>query len=177
VPSNSERSNQKAIKESFFNNSSFNRQIFIPVPVETDDVCSNYARLITEALPGKKWPTAISAAILGIGSDGHIASLFPEDEWENKESMTDFLIVKPASQPETRISLSFSALCRAQDVVFLVTGTSKKDILEEVIMNTKSKLPAAKLIRSRQTFFSVTADAVSPELSKFLAEKDFSVRD
>lgn len=172
VASNSERSNQKAVKEAIFNSSFSKKPVFVPAPVETNEVCNNYASLIAQVMPEGKWPATISAAILGIGPDGHIASLFPEDDWENKESPTDFIIVKPVSQPEARLSLTFSALCRAQNIIFLVSGAAKKDILEEVIINRNSRLPAAKLIRSRQTIISVTADAVSQKLADYLAEKN-----
>lgn len=165
----SDRSNQAAIRKSLLNGQQpGDRMQFIAAPVEAEDVCSEYARLLSAHVPSGRWPETISLAVLGIGPDGHIASLFPDTAWENADSSSGFIIVNSASQPETRISLSFSAIMQAREIVFLVTGKTKQAILDEVVLNPESTLPAAKLIRDRQVMFSVTEDAVSPKLFQYL---------
>lgn len=172
VATDSDRSNQTAIRKSLLKGQPDCSLQFIAAPIEADDVCSQYARLLSAHVPSGRWPETISLVVLGIGPDGHIASLFPDTAWENADSPSGFIIVNSASQPETRISLSFSAIMQAREIVFLVTGKTKQAILDEVVLNPESRLPAAKLIRDRQVMFSVTEDAVSPKLFQYLKEQN-----
>lgn len=84
--------------------------------------------------------------ILGMGSDGHTASIFPH---EKELIMAD----KPcavATHPETgqhRITLTGPVINRAKQVVFLVTGASKRDKIREIICEEGewSSYPAAHI--------------------------------
>jgi 6-phosphogluconolactonase len=80
--------------------------------------------------------------LLGLGEDGHIASLFPgtkaldeRDAW-----VTSIIGVKP----EPRISLTYSALESSSAIVFVVTGEKKREILARALTNDMT-LPAARL--------------------------------
>jgi len=64
--------------------------------------------------------------LLGLGEDGHTASLFP-----GREIGGDVLAVKDASKPpRERVSLGAARLGRAQQVLFLVAGAEKRDAVE-----------------------------------------------
>ena len=66
--------------------------------------------------------------LLGLGEDGHTASLFPGRDWGIAASAPDVLAVFDApKQPQQRVSLSAARLSRARAVVFLVEGESKRD--------------------------------------------------
>ena len=85
-------------------------------------------------------PTAlIDLTILGMGPDGHIASLFPdinhEDTWIVAESNSP----KP---PQERLSFSYRALNNSERVWFLVSGAQKASSLARVF---DGELPAAKV--------------------------------
>ena len=80
--------------------------------------------------------------LLGLGEDGHTASLIPgtkaldeRDAWA-----TSILGVKP----EPRISLTYPALQSSSLVLFVVSGAKKRDILARVLANDMA-LPAARL--------------------------------
>jgi len=80
--------------------------------------------------------------LLGLGEDGHTASLFPgtkaldeRDAW-----VTSILGVKP----EPRISLTYPALQSSRLILFVVSGAKKRDILARVLANDLT-LPAARL--------------------------------
>ncbi len=66
--------------------------------------------------------------LLGLGEDGHTASLFPGHEWGAVPGSPDVLAVLGAPKPPPqRVSLSAARLSRARSVLFLVAGDSKRD--------------------------------------------------
>lgn len=80
--------------------------------------------------------------LLGLGTDGHTASLFPGkpmlDERRRWVGATD----DPQGAP--RITLTYPALESSRETIFLVAGADKKDRLREVLAGDKT-LPAARL--------------------------------
>lgn len=66
--------------------------------------------------------------LLGLGEDGHTASLFPGREWGIESDSPDALAVLDAPKPPAqRVSLSAARLSRSRQVIFLVSGESKRD--------------------------------------------------
>ena len=66
--------------------------------------------------------------LLGLGDDGHTASLFPNHDWGAAPDAPAVLAVFNAPKPPPeRVSLSASRLSRAREVLFLVAGDSKRD--------------------------------------------------
>jgi len=64
--------------------------------------------------------------LLGLGEDGHTASLFPGHEWGEAPGSPDALEVTDAPKPpRQRVSLSAARLGRALEVMFLISGASK----------------------------------------------------
>lgn len=79
--------------------------------------------------------------VLGIGEDGHTASIFPG----HLQSFESKAAVELAVHPQTgqhRITLTGSVLNNARNVIFLCTGAGKKEILHEVIQKKNPVLPA-----------------------------------
>lgn len=68
--------------------------------------------------------------LLGLGEDGHTASLFPDHDWGDANDAADALGVFDAPKPPPeRISLSAARLSRARCVLFLVDGEAKREAL------------------------------------------------
>lgn len=66
--------------------------------------------------------------LLGLGEDGHTASLFPGHDWGEEPGAPDVLAVRDAPKPPPeRVSLSARRLSRAREVLFLVTGAGKRE--------------------------------------------------
>jgi 6-phosphogluconolactonase len=80
--------------------------------------------------------------LLGMGDDGHTASLFPNSEALTENSKT--VVATKAPSGQDRISLTLPAINSAACVLFLVTGSGKAQRLAEVLSNLPetNKLPA-----------------------------------
>ena len=88
---------------------------------------------------------------LGMGSDGHIASLFPPvpdialgDEALVVHTETDQFAITD------RISVSLNFLCAAQDQIFFLKGTDKKFVWDEMIASDEDehRWPAKRMIET-----------------------------
>jgi 6-phosphogluconolactonase len=87
---------------------------------------------------------AFDLVVLGLGEDGHTASLFPGDYWGESEAAPDVLAVRGAPKPPPeRVSLSAHRLSHARQVMFLVTGTGKRDSVAR--WRKGERIPAAAI--------------------------------
>lgn len=82
--------------------------------------------------------------LLGLGEDGHTASLFPGHYWGEGAAAPDVLAVRDAPKPPSeRVSLSAKRLSRARQVIFLVTGSGKRDAI--IRWRSGERIPAAAI--------------------------------
>jgi len=79
---------------------------------------------------------------LGVGEDGHTASLFPGSAV--LQERTRWAAAVADARPEARITLTYPVLESSRDVAFLVSGAAKRAIMEEILRGT-SDAPAARL--------------------------------
>jgi 6-phosphogluconolactonase len=80
--------------------------------------------------------------ILGMGPDGHVASLFPGHQQERSWIIAESDSPKPPAQ---RLSFSYEALNRARNAVFLASGRAKAEVAACAIKDIECDLPAAKV--------------------------------
>ena len=88
---------------------------------------------------------------LGMGSDGHIASLFPK--MAAKECSGPHVIATvpdplPAEAPFPRLSLNLEALTQATEILVVVNGDEKRAVLESALRGEAEHLPIAQLFRA-----------------------------
>ena len=81
--------------------------------------------------------------LLGIGTDGHTASLFPDDDQVNEAGRL-VLPVSLGHLKNERISLTLPVINNSRNIIFLGLGTKKADILRKII-EEKQDLPASKV--------------------------------
>jgi 6-phosphogluconolactonase len=127
-----------------------------PMPVEEADLdaaASDYARLLT-GLAGA--PPEIDLVHLGLGADGHTASLVPGDAALAVKD-ADVAVTGPY-QGRRRMTLTFPALDRARRVLWLVTGAEKAEVLEKLRRGDAS-IPAARVRRERALLLADAAAA------------------
>lgn len=86
-------------------------------------------------------PTAFTAVLLGMGADGHIASLFPGAPTQH-DDLNCLAAVHPQTR-QSRISLSLPRLLQTEKIWLVITGTEKRQVLENA---TTSNLPIAALL-------------------------------
>lgn len=85
--------------------------------------------------------------LLGIGEDGHTASLFPETPVLEEKRRLAAALIRPA--PATsRVTLTLPVLNNGKNVIFMATGTEKAAILKAVIEGANPMLPAS-LVKPR----------------------------
>lgn len=98
-------------------------QIFdIPAELGPEQGAELYRQVIADALP-------FDLVLLGLGEDGHTASLFPGHN-HNPDELTHAVFNSPKPPPE-RVSLSAKALSSARQVFFLVTGANKRAAVKQ----------------------------------------------
>jgi 6-phosphogluconolactonase len=85
--------------------------------------------------------------LLGLGQDGHTASLFPGDAaLEEKNRWVVAVDGASASPPVPRITLTLPVLNKAKCVIFLVSGSRKKEVFAEIMNNPgTAAYPAARV--------------------------------
>jgi 6-phosphogluconolactonase len=86
----------------------------------------------------------LDLALLGLGPDGHTASLFPGTSALAEEDRLA-VAVDVAEMGTRRLTLTYPALCGAREVCFLVTGGEKAAALATVVES--GHLPAARIVR------------------------------
>jgi 6-phosphogluconolactonase len=80
--------------------------------------------------------------LLGLGEDGHTASLFPDTgAAEEKDKLVQSVYVKKLKTH--RITLSLPVINNARSVIFLVSGKSKAGVTEEILSGRNKTYPAA----------------------------------
>jgi len=89
------------------------------------------------------WPR-FDLLVLGMGADGHTASLFPGSL---ALTINDALVTfsEAPQEPRSRVTLTLRALNSARSVVFLVAGVDKAGALAQVLGGGDCQLPAARV--------------------------------
>ena len=139
VDINDEKSNQRMIN-SIFSNSNLN---IIEYSYEEDPGHSakNYTTKVFSKFD------KFNAAILGVGEDGHIASLFPDTTALNADEK-GFVHNEVNILTRWRVTSTFELLKNVEHVYLLVTGDNKKEIIEKI--GKENDLPVNELIRLRK---------------------------
>lgn len=94
---------------------------------------------VAERLAPLAWPA--SAVVLGMGGDGHTASLFPDSHELSLALSTGepAVAVRAASQPQPRLTLSADRLHRAQRHFLHITGGDKRNVLARALAGDDSR--------------------------------------
>lgn len=94
---------------------------------------------VAQVLPRISALPTFDAVILGMGEDGHTASLFPCSAQISAglaDSAPDVLAVKPATAPYERISLSKARLLNSRNIFLHLVGGNKHQVLQQALAST-----------------------------------------
>lgn len=109
-------------------------------------------------------PRPFDVVVLGMGEDGHFASLFPGIEGLDQllaNSGPALAATVPPGAPHARMTLGTSALLAARKVILQISGPAKRAVIEQAAGGEGGRLPVATLLRQTSTpiyvFFSPAA--------------------
>jgi len=147
VPAESNDSNYGEAERILFRNISSKKNIY---PLNGDKDPENeairYSDLIKKNLRAKNNLPVFGLILLGMGEDGHTASIFPDQ----MNLLTSKKVSEVALQPgsgQKRITLTGRVINNADRIIFLVTGEGKAEVVKEILNKEKNcnKYPAAHI--------------------------------
>lgn len=113
--------------------------------LEPRAAADEYESLLRRVFPGQAWPR-FDLVLLGLGDDGHIASLFPDTAALAERERWAVANYVPKLDA-WRLTLTLPAINSAAHVAFLVTGAAKAAVLRAALAGA-SALPAAHILPS-----------------------------
>ncbi len=114
--------------------------------LNAEDAAALYEREILDFFQGPGIPS-FDLLLLGMGEDGHTASLFPSTQWDEER----FIIANHVPQSGAkRVSMTPLILNAAANIIFLVAGRDKAKALACVLKNPACDYPAAKIRASHE---------------------------
>ncbi|WAC23771.1 6-phosphogluconolactonase [Blastomonas sp. SL216] len=129
--------------------------------VPTDHTASNFGLLERSLAPTGAalvpleqgaTPPPFDLIWLGMGADGHIASLFPNTDPQADGALEVVRLTPdplPPEAPFDRLSLTLSALVRARHIMLVLKGADKRKVLDDALSG-HSDLPIARLLKAAQ---------------------------
>jgi 6-phosphogluconolactonase len=113
------------------------------VESENEHSAEEYERLLRSVFPTQM--PQFDLIFLGVGSDGHTASLFPGDRClDDKHSWV--LQTQSPTSPKDRITLGMGVICAALQVVIILTGKEKSSVVQRM-MSGDEHLPIVRVLR------------------------------
>ena len=151
VPPDDPRSNARLVREALLDRlAAAPRTHFVDTGLAAMDAAAAYDRELRAA--------RLDLALLGLGPDGHTASLFPDaPALEERERLA--VAVEPGLEPWVeRVTMTVPALCAAAHVVFLVVGRDKAEAARRAFEEPPSPATPASLVRSTAGRTTVVLD-------------------
>jgi 6-phosphogluconolactonase len=123
LPVDHDERNSKMAREAWLNHVAIPENQIYDIPAELGNI--EGAKLYAQTLNGVR---TFDLVILGLGEDGHTASLFPNQPVDNSaDAVPVFDAPKP---PAERITVSQKRLNNTNEVMFLVTGAGKQEAVD-----------------------------------------------
>jgi 6-phosphogluconolactonase len=114
-----------------------------------------------EAYAGELDDVAFDICLLGMGSDGHVASIFPEHPSSYAEGDVIAVRASPKPPPE-RISLALPVINRSHEVWFIVSGADKAAAVKMALLGAGPvQVPAAGVSGVERTLWLLDRDAAA----------------
>lgn len=161
VPHDHPDSNFRMVREAMLAKAPVPPENVHPVPDDgtPDDAARRYERTLQEAYGAASLDPArplFDITLLGLGADGHTASLLPGEPV--LEERRRWVAAVAHGRPEVRITMTYPVLDSSRRVAFLVTGREKAAILR-AIRTGENQAPAARLRPAGELYWFVDKEA------------------
>lgn len=168
-PNGSELRNETGARSALLDHLPINETQVHPMPASDgmwgNDVEAAAAAYTAElARASEAGPTPqFDVAMLGVGPDGHVASIFPEIAGLMEAQGVAIPVHDSPKPPPTRISLTLSTICRARAVWLITGGAAKAEALQEALFPSSpvSTVSAGRVFGTEQTLALLDRDAAS----------------
>lgn len=146
VPPHHAGSNYRMVRESLLEHVPLPPSHMHPVPTQTENArisAMEYERELRFFFNASEFPR-FDLVLLGVGEDGHTASLFPGSP-ALEETKSWVAVSRSAVLPHERVTLTFPAINNARRIVFVATGARKDAILREILSCPEKGYPAQRV--------------------------------
>lgn len=150
VPPSDEDSNEKLIRETLLLRNAADAHL-LPI-YSADTTMAERCKTLNALLP--EMPLPCACTLLGMGEDGHVASLFPDAEnlatGLDAKSADWCIPVATTASPHPRVSLTMRALLDTDQIVLLFFGESKREVYQQAQSNDAA-FPVSSLLSQDRT--------------------------
>ncbi len=144
VPPDHADSNYRMTKEALLDHVAIPKENIFRIKGELspEEAARNYEEILAQSFNSS--PPVFDLVLLGLGDDGHTASLFPSTEILNETQRSAAEVFVPKFDA-WRVSLTYPVLNHAKQILFLVAGKSKAEVVKQILENPKPQmhLPAS----------------------------------
>jgi 6-phosphogluconolactonase len=134
---------------------------------DADAAAARYTDELIAAAPPDSLVPPFDVLLLGVGPDGHTASIFPESPGA-QDARLAFGVHGAPKPPPTRVSLGFSALNAAREAWFVVAGADKAPIVALALGGAGPVQVPPAGVRGRQQTLWLLDEAAAGELPRAL---------
>jgi 6-phosphogluconolactonase len=161
VPADSSERNARQAREAFLDEVGASRVYEMPAVGDAPD--AEAAAAAYEETLREHGTDEFDILMLGLGPDGHVASLFPHHPGLEVDDRTVVAVHDSPKPPPDRVSLTFPALNRARSVWFMVSGEEKADAAARALAETGSlaDTPARGVQGREETIWFLDTPAAS----------------
>jgi 6-phosphogluconolactonase len=169
VPADDDERNEKQAREALLDRLPFDPDRIHPMSASDGpeggsqkDAAVRYADLLAAAAPDGQAVPRFDVLLLGMGPEGHTASMFPHSEAVSEDERTVVGVVECPKPPPVRISLTRAAINSADEVWLVAAGEAKADAVAKAVRGAGPiEVPAACAVGRRRSLWLLDRAAAS----------------